>query len=166
MSMDQTYAYVHELLNRQMALRAKIEASPLAGDIQFEYGKDYYQEETRSMGLRMIRDGLEKEGEKLILDFVTEHYPGNEECEKTWIGKMMHELEAITPTLIENLLADGYRALQSNVELPNENALFLPVENLNRDTNRLLFMDSTILVDLQQADAFENLKGWVYYPAK
>jgi hypothetical protein len=164
--MDQTYAYVHELLNRQMALRAKIEASPLAGDIQFESGKDYYQEETRSMGLRMIRDGLEKEGEKLILDFVAEHYPGSEEREKTWIGKMMHELEAITPTLIENLLADGYRALQSNVELPNENALFCPIEDLNRDTKRLLFMDSTILVDLQQADAFENLVGWVYYPAK
>lgn len=118
------------------------------------------------MGLRMIRDGLEKEGEKLILDFVAEHYPGSEEREKTWIGKMMHELEAITPTLIENLLADGYRALQSNVELPNENALFCPIEDLNRDTKRLLFMDSTILVDLQQADAFENLVGWVYYPAK
>ncbi|MCY1460974.1 hypothetical protein D9M71_785830 [compost metagenome] len=79
---------------------------------------------------------------------------------------MMHELEAITPILMDNLLADGYRALQSNVELPNENALFYPIEDLNRDTNRLLFMDSTILIDLKQADAFENLVGWVYYPAR
>lgn len=164
--MDQTYAYIHELLNRQMALRAKIEASSIAGDIQFDYGNDYYQEETRSMGLRMIRDRLEKEGEKLILDFVTEHYPGGEELEKNYIGKMMRDLEAITPILIDNLLADGYRALQSNVELPNENALFYPIEDLNHDTKRLLFMDSTILIDLKQADAFENLAGWVYYPAK
>ena len=114
----------------------------------------------------MIRDGLEKEGEKLILDFVAEHYPGCEEREKSWIGTMMRDLEAITPILIDNLLADGYRALQSNVELPNENALFYPIEDLKRDTNRLLYMDSTILIDLKQADAFENLVGWVYYPAR
>ncbi|MEN5435534.1 hypothetical protein ABE545_18000 [Sphingobacterium faecium] len=161
--MDETYAYVHELLNRQMALQAKIEDSPIAGDIQFEYGHDYYQEETRCMGLRMIRDGLDKEGEKLILDFTTEHYPGNEENEKKWIGKMMRYLNAITPTLIDNLLAEGYTALQSNVELPNENAIFYPIYDLNTDTKRLLFMDSNILIDLKQADAYENLQGWVYY---
>jgi hypothetical protein len=164
--MDQTYAYVHELLNRQMALRAKIEESPIAGDIQFEYGKDYYQEEARSMGLRMIRDGLEREGEKLILDFTTEHYPGYEENEKKWISKMMRYLNAITPTLIDNLIAEGYIALQSNVELPNENAIFYPIYDLNIDTKRLLFMDSNILIDLRQADAFENLTGWVYYLSK
>ncbi|KKX50028.1 hypothetical protein L950_0212685 [Sphingobacterium sp. IITKGP-BTPF85] len=27
--MDETYAYVHELLNRQMALRAKLKIAPL-----------------------------------------------------------------------------------------------------------------------------------------
>jgi len=164
--MDQTYAYVHELLNRQMALRAKIEASPIAGDIQFEYGNDYYQEETRCMGLRMIRDGLDREGEKLMLDFITEHYPEHQENEKKWIGKMMRYLNAITPTLIDNLLAEQYTALQSNVELPNENAIFYPIYDLDTDTKRLLFMDSNILIDLKQADAFENLQGWVYYTSK
>lgn len=164
--MDETYAYVHELLNRQMALRAKIEDSPIAGDIQFEYGHDYYQEETRCMGLRMIRDRLDKEGEKLILDFTTEHYADNEENEKKWIGKMMRYLNAITPTLIDNLLAEGYTALQSNVELPNENAIFYPIYDLNTDTKRLLFMDSHILIDLKQADEFENFQGYVYYTSK
>ncbi len=32
--MEHTFDYVHELLNRQMALRAKIEESPIAGDIK------------------------------------------------------------------------------------------------------------------------------------
>lgn len=32
--MDQNYDYVHELRNRQMALRAKIEASAIVGEIK------------------------------------------------------------------------------------------------------------------------------------
>jgi len=58
-----------------MALRAKIEESPIAGEIKMSYGRDFYQEEVRSTGLAMIRDGWDMEGEQLILDFVHEHYP-------------------------------------------------------------------------------------------
>lgn len=85
--MEQTFDYIHELLNRQMALRAKIEASPIAGELELSYNNDYYQEEARSMGLAMIRDGFGDEGEQLILDFTNEHYPDRVEDERIWIKK-------------------------------------------------------------------------------
>ncbi|WP_447768780.1 hypothetical protein [Sphingobacterium faecium] len=161
--MDQNYDYIHELRNRQMALHAKIEASSIAGEIKFDYGKDYYQEEARCTGLRMIREGMNLEGENLILEYTKEYYPKYVEDEKKWIGKMMHDLNSITPTLIDNLIAEGYIALQSNVELPNDHALFYPIRELNVNSTRILFMDSDLLVNLIQSDSIDNLSGWVYY---
>lgn len=73
----------------------------------------------------MIREGINLEGENLILDYTKEYYPKYVEDEKKWIGKMMHGLNSITPTLIDNLIAEGYIALQSNVEFPNDYALIL-----------------------------------------
>lgn len=121
--------YLHILRNRIMALRAKLENCPNAGDITFSYGQDYYQEEVRSIGLRMIRDGLYQEGEKLMLDYTREHYPDQEENEVLWISKMMRYLHSITDDLIDNLKAEGYTVLQSNTDLPYENALFFPVQH-------------------------------------
>lgn len=121
--------YLHILRNRIMALRAKLETCPHAGEITFSYGQDYYQEEVRSIGLRMIREGLYQEGEKLILDYTREHYPDEAETETRWIGKMMRYLHVITDALIDNLKAEGYTALQSNTDLPYENALFFPVQS-------------------------------------
>lgn len=112
-----------------MALRAKLEACPHAGEITFSYGQDFYQEEVRSIGLRMIRDGLYQEGEHLILEFTRQYYPDQVENEIRWIGKMMRYLHSITDALIDNLKAEGYTALQSNTDLPNENALFFPVQH-------------------------------------
>lgn len=160
--MDKSYAYIYELHNRQIALGAKIEASAFAGKINLEYGIDYFQEETRSMGLRMIRDGLIANGEKLILDYTIAHYPTQVANEKKWINKMMLHLARSTPEVIENLIIDGALALQSNVELPYENAIFYPIYDINIDTKRILFMDSNILIDLKLPQAFENLEGWIY----
>ncbi|WP_270088969.1 hypothetical protein [Sphingobacterium sp. SYP-B4668] len=161
--MDLTYDYIHELRNRQMALRAKIEASPIAGEIQFVYGEDYYQEEARSMGLRMIRDGLDLEGEQMILEFTREHYPTYVEEELKWISKMMRYLNAVTDTLIDNLLAEQYIALQGNIDLPNDNAIYYPIRELNEESILLFNLDILTLIDLTNPKETENLQGWVYY---
>ncbi|AIM37124.1 hypothetical protein KO02_10800 [Sphingobacterium sp. ML3W] len=161
--MNQIYDYIHELRNRQMALRARIEDSLAAGEIKFQYGEDHYQEEARCMGLRMIRDGLEKEGEQVILDFTKEHYPDQIDNERVWIGKMMRYLNAITDTLLDNIRAEGYIALQSNVELPNENAIFHPIRHLNIEHLPSLAMNGHSLVDLSQPETVKHLEGWLYY---
>jgi hypothetical protein len=161
--MDPTYDYFHELRNRQMALRAKIEASTIAGEIRFLYGRDCYQEEARSMGLRMIRHGLVTEGEQMILDFTREHYPQYVEEELKWISKMMHYLNAVTETLIDNLLAEGYVALQGNIDLPSDNAIFYPIDALNAESRLLFDLDIHTLIDLTQPKETQHLQGWVYY---
>jgi len=161
--MEQTFDYVHELLNRQMALRAKIEESPIAGEIKMSYGQDYYQEEVRSMGLAMIRDGLGMEGEQIILDYVHEHYPNQVENELIWINKMMHYLEAITDTFIDNLLAEGYQWLQGNVDMPNEYIIFYPIRQLDEFGKLSLSLGLNTLVDLKKLNELEQLQGWVYY---
>lgn len=161
--MEQTFNYIHELFNREMALRAKIEASPIAGEISFSYGKDYYQEEVRSMGLAMIRDGLNNEGEQLILDFTREHYPDHVAQELAWIKKMMRYLVAITDTFIDNLHTEGYKWLQGNVDMPNEHAIFYPIYELN-ETSLLSFeLGLNTVVDLSQPNELETLQGWAYY---
>lgn len=161
--MEQTFDYVHELLNRQMALRAKIEESPIAGEINLSYGQDFYQEEVRSIGLAMIRDGLDMEGEQLMLDYVHEHYPTRVEDERDWINKMMHYLGAITDTFIDNLQAEGYRWLQGNVDMPNEYALFYPVHEMDEFGRLSHKLGLNTLVDLKNPDELEQLKGWIYY---
>lgn len=161
--MQQTFDYIHELLNRQMALRAKIEASPSAGEISFNYGEDYYQEEVRSMGLAMIREGMNDEGEQLILDFTLEHYPDKIDDERLWIQKMMRYLNAITDTLIDNLHAEGYKWLQGNVDMPNEHAIFYPIYELNADSLQSLELALNTIVDLSKPEELENLQGWLYY---
>ncbi|OOG19025.1 hypothetical protein BWD42_03475 [Sphingobacterium sp. CZ-UAM] len=161
--MEQTFDYIHELLNRQMALRAKIEASPSAGEISFSYGEDYYQEEVRSMGLAMIREGMNDEGEQLILDFTQEHYPDKIDNERLWIQKMMRYLNAITDTLIDNLHAEGYKWLQGNVDMPNEHAIFYPLFDLNADSLQSLELGLNTIVDLSKPEELESLHGWLYY---
>ncbi|MDM1295685.1 hypothetical protein HX021_15445 [Sphingobacterium sp. N143] len=161
--MESTFDYIHELLNRQMALRAKIEASPIAGEIIFTYGNDYYQEEVRSMGLAMIREGLDTEGEQLILDFTKEHYPMHVDNELKWIKKMMRYLQLITDTFIDNLHAEGYRWLQSNVDMPNTHALFYPIYELDTASLQAVHLGLNTLVDLAQPDQLEKLQGWAYY---
>lgn len=161
--MEQPFDYIHELLNRQMALRAKIEASPIAGEIKFSYGNDYYQEEVRSMGLAMIHDGLNDQGEQLILDFIKEHYPKHLDAELEWIKKMMRYLNAITDTFIDNLHAEGYRWLQGNVDLPNEHAIFYPIFELNSASLQSFELGLNMVVDLTNANEVENLRGWAYY---
>ncbi|MGJ1266151.1 hypothetical protein ACR78F_01215 [Sphingobacterium spiritivorum] len=161
--MDTTYNYVHELRNRQMALRAKIEASTIAGEIRFSYGQDCYQEEARSMGLRMIRDGLDLKGEQMILGFVREHYPDYVEEELKWISKMMRYLNKITDTLIDNLLAEGYIALHGNIDLPNENTLFYPLKILDEESLLHYKLNINTLIDLSRPQDLEHLEGWVYY---
>ena len=162
-AMDSTYNYIHELRNRQMALRAKIEASTIAGEIQFSYGQDCYQEEARSMGLRMIRDGLDLKGEQMILGFVREHYPAYVEEELKWISKMMRYLNKITDTLIDNLLAEGYIALHGNIDLPNENTLFYPLKILDKESLLHYKLNINTLIDLNRPQDLEHLEGWVYY---
>lgn len=161
--MEQAFDYIHELLNRQMALRAKIEASPIAGEIHFRYADDYYQEEVRSMGLAMIREGMNDEGEQLILDFTQEYYPDHLDDERMWIQKMMRYLNAITDTLIDNLHAEGYKWLQGNVDMPNEHAIFYPLYELNADSLQSLELALNTIVDLSKPDELENLQGWLYY---
>lgn len=161
--MEQTFDYVHELLNRQMALRAKIEESPIAGDINMIYGQDFYQEEVRAMGLAMIRDGWDLEGEQLIQDYVAEHYPERTNDELIWINKMMHYLEAVTDTFIDNLQAAGYKWLQGNVDMPNENALFYPVHEIDEFGALSAKLGINNLIDLKNSDELENLQGWIYY---
>jgi len=161
--MDQTFNYIHELRNREMALRAKIMGSPFAGDIQFAYGQDYYQEEVRSIGLRMIRDGLTKDGEKIILEYTQEHYPEYVEDELKWIGKMMRYLRAVTDTLIDNLLAEKYVILQGNIDLPSENIIFYPLKKLNSESKTSLILEFNNLIDITQPAQTLDLQGWVYY---
>ncbi|MGB3065924.1 hypothetical protein [Sphingobacterium thalpophilum] len=161
--MEQTFDYIHELLNRQMALRVKIEASPIAGELELSYNNDYYQEEARSMGLAMIRDGFGDEGEQLILDFTNEHYPDRVEDERIWIKKMMRYLNAITDTLIDNFHAEGYKWLQGNVDMPNENAIFYPIHELNAASLQSFELGLNTVVDLRQANEVEQLQGWAYY---
>gem|GEM_PF-195318 len=162
-NMEQTFDYVHELLNRQMALRAKIEESPIAGEINLGYGQDFYQEEVRSMGLAMIRDGWTVEGEQMVLDYVHEHYPTQIEDERNWINKMMHYLEAITDTFIDNVQAEGYRWLQGNVDMPNEHAIFYPVHELDEFGKLSVELGLKTLVDLKNPDELEQLQGLIYY---
>ncbi len=161
--MEQAFDYIHELLNRQMALRAKIEASPIAGEIYFRYADDYYQEEVRSMGLAMIREGMSDEGEQLILDFTQEYYPDHLDDERMWIQKMMRYLNVITDTLIDNLHAEGYKWLQGNVDMPNEHAIFYPLYELNADSLQSLELALNTIVDLSKPEELENLQGWLYY---
>ncbi|WP_104381843.1 hypothetical protein [Sphingobacterium sp. HMA12] len=161
--MEQAFDYIHQLLNRQMALRAKIEASPVAGEISFRYANDYYQEEVRSMGLAMIRDGMSDEGEQLILDFTQEYYPDHLDDECLWIKKMIRYLSAVTDTLIDNLHAEGYKWLQGNVDMPNEHALYYPLHKLNADSLQSLELGLHTIVDLSKPEEFEDLHGWLYY---
>ncbi|MGJ1509410.1 hypothetical protein ACR79N_24705 [Sphingobacterium siyangense] len=161
--MEQTFDYIHELLNRQMALRAKIEESPIAGEIKMSYGQHFYQEEVRSMGLAMIRDGWDMEGEQLILDFTHEHYPTRAKDELIWINKMMHYLEAITDTFIDNLHAEGYRWLQGNVDMPNEHAIFYPVHDIDAFGKLSQELGLNTLIDLKIPNPLEQLPGWIYY---
>ena len=160
---DKTYSYIHELRNREMALRAKIFASPLGGKIEFSYGHDYFQEEVRSMGLRMMRDGLRKEGEKLILDYTEQHYPSDLENERIWITKMIRYLRAITDPLIDNLQAEQYIALQGNIDLPSENVLFYPIKELNEESNDSLIIGFNNVIALNQTESTLEVTGWVYY---
>lgn len=162
--MEVIYEHLQILRNRMMALRAKIEASPRAGELQTVYGRDLYQEETRCMGLRMMRDGLDQDGEVLILDFTRAHYPDDVETERAWVTKMMRYLNRITETLIDNLLAEGYIALRSNTDLPYENALFYPVQTL--DDDRLLFQQLSIhtVLPLDELKNTETVEGWLYFP--
>lgn len=162
-NMEQTFDYVHELLNRQMALRAKIEESPIAGEININYGQDFYQEEVRSMGLAMIRDGWAMEGEQLILDYVHEHYPTRIEDERNWINKMMHYLEVITDIFIDNVRAEGYRWLQGNVDMPNEHVIFYPVHELDEFGKLSLQLGLNTIVDLKNPSELEQLQGLIYY---
>ncbi|HAF35412.1 MAG TPA: hypothetical protein DCG88_15620 [Sphingobacterium sp.] len=161
--MEQTFDYIHELLNRQMALRAKIEESPIAGEIKMSYGRDFYQEEVRSTGLAMIRDGWDMEGEQLILDFVHEHYPMRVKDELTWINKMMHYLAAVTDTFIDNLHAEGYCFLQGNVDISNEHAIFYPVHELDAFGKLSQELGMNTIVDLKISNQLEQLQGWIYY---
>lgn len=160
-----TYEYLHTLRNRMMALRAKIEENPKAGELQPVYGHDMYQEEIRCMGLRMIRDGLNHEGENLILDFVREHYPESIETERNWIGKMMRYLNLITDTLIDNLLAEGYIGLRSNTDLPYENALFYPIRTLTGDNSLYHRLNIQTLVPLDGLQGSAKFEGWLYFPS-
>jgi len=146
-----------------MALRAKIEESPIAGEIKMSYGRDFYQEEVRSTGLAMIRDGWDMEGEQLILDFVHEHYPMRVKDELTWINKMMHYLAAVTDTFIDNLHAEGYRFLQGNVDMPNEQAIFYPVHELDAFGKLSQELGMNTIVDLKISNQLEQLQGWIYY---
>lgn len=160
--MNQESEYTHTLRNRLMALRAKIEASPLAGDIQFQYGQDYYQEEVRSMGIFLIRNGFEKDGENMILDFVKEHYPLYVEQEIKWISKMMHYLNNITTILIDNLIAEGYTHLQSNTDLPYEHAIFYPIKGLNDTSYLSIQLGIAFLIDLKKVQS-EKISGLLYF---
>ncbi len=146
-----------------MALRAKIEESPIAGEIKMSYGRDFYQEEVRSTGLAMIRDGWDMEGEQLILDFVHEHYPMRVKDELTWINKMMHYLAAVTDTFIDNLHAEGYCFLQGNVDMPNEHTIFYPVYELDAFGKLSQELGMNTIVDLKISNQLEQLQGWIYY---
>lgn len=148
-----------------MALRAKIEENPWGGELQPAYGQDLYQEETRCMGLRMIRDGLDRDGEQLILNFTRKHYPEALENERVWISKMMHYLNTITDTLIDNLLAEGYIALRSNTDLPYENALFYPIRTLAGDNFLYHQLNIQTLIPLDGLRQAAKLEGWLYFPS-
>lgn len=164
--MQETFDYIHELLNRQMALRAKIEASPLAGELRFYYGNDYYQEEARSIGLAMIREGMDAEGQQVILDFTKEHYRNHVDAEILWIARMMRDLLAITDTFVDNLQADGYTYLQSNVDLPNRHAIFYPIHNLDEKSLLSSEIGLYTVLDLRDVNHLEHLEGWAYYRPK
>lgn len=158
--------YVHTLRNRIMALRAKIEDRPKAGQLVFQYDEDYYQEETRSIGIRMIREGYNEEGEKLIVDFTREHYPDYTKHETKWVSKMMRYLNVFSDTLIDNLRGEGFVALQSNTDLPNENALFYPIFSRaqSRSTDLQLGLMTVVLLDeIKNGDNFEGL---LYYKSE
>lgn len=160
--MNQESEYHRVLRNRLMALRAKIEKSPLAGEIQFQYGQDYYQEEIRSMGLHLIREGWSMQGETMILDFIEEHYPDYIEEETKWINKMMRYLRAITETLIDNLKAEGYTHLQSNTDLPHEHALFYPIRDLTDVSYLAIQLDLKLVINLDEVQT-EHMDGWLYF---
>lgn len=148
-----------------MALRAKIEAYPGAGDLSFSYGQDYYQEEARSMGLHMIREGMLEEGEKTILDYCREHYPDQVEAEVRWISKMMRYLNAFTDTLLDNLRGEGYVALQSNTDLPHENALFYPLKSLADARVLDVQIGLRTVITLDEQTEANKLEGYLYFPS-
>ncbi|HZH54292.1 MAG TPA: hypothetical protein VFD72_01465 [Sphingobacteriaceae bacterium] len=155
--------YLHTLRNRMMALRANIEECPLAGDLTLKYGCDYYQEEIRSMGLRMMKEGLNEEGEKLILNYTREHYPEFVESEKIWISKMMRYANAITDTLIDNLRGEGFLGIQSNTDLPNENALFQPVRSLSEIKDQDWQLGLQTFIPLTEEIDTKKLPGYLYF---
>lgn len=163
--MQNTMEHTHTLRNRIMALRAKIEAYPQAGDLVFRYGQDYYQEETRSIGLHMIREGMLEEGEKTILDYCREHYPDQVETEVRWISKMMRYLNAFTDTLLDNLRGEGYIALQSNTDLPNENALFYPLKTLADARVIDVQIGLRTVIQLDEQTEANQLDGYLYFPS-
>lgn len=129
--------HTHTLRNRIMALRAKIEAYPGAGDLPFSYGHDYCRE----------------------------HYPDQVEAEVRWISKMMRYLNAFTDTLLDNLRGEGYVALQSNTDLPHENALFYPLKSLAdaRVLDVQIGLQTVITLD-EQTEA-NKLEGYLYFPS-
>lgn len=155
--------HLHTLRNRIMALRAKLEECPLAGDLTLKYGCDYYQEETRSMGLRMMKDGLNQEGEELILNYTLEHYPEFVETEKMWISKMMRYVNGITDTLIDNLRGEGYLGIQSNTDLPYENALFQPVRSLSEIKDQDWQLGLQTFIPLSEEIDANKLPGFLYF---
>ncbi len=161
--MNQTNDYIQELHNREMTLRDRILTSPQAYKTKLAYGEDYFQEEFRSMGLRMIRDGLAKEGEQFILKYTEKNYPDYIDDEIKWIGKMMNYLRAITDTLIDNLQAEKYIMLQGNIAMPSENIIFYPLKRLNRESTRYLSAGFNNLIDITQPENIINLQGWLYY---
>ncbi len=111
----------------------------------------------------MIRDGWDVEGEQLIQDYVAEHYPTRTNDELIWINKMMHHLEAVTDTFIDNLQAAGYKWLQGNVDMPNENVLFYPVHEIDEFGALSAKLGINNLIDLKNIDELRNVQGWIYY---
>jgi len=154
--------YIHELRNREMALRAKLFNSPIGDKISLKYGQDFFQEEVRSMGLRLIRDGFDKEGENVILEYTQHHYPTYLQDERNWIHKMMRYLRAINETLIDNLKAEQYILIKANIELPSENALFYPLKSLNEECENARIIGFNQIITLNQLEK-SDFKGWLYY---
>lgn len=161
--METTYPYNLILNDRLHALELFVENHPLWCNKNRSYGEDIFQEEVRCMGLRMIRDGLDREGENLILDFTRKYYPEALQYEMIWGAKMMRYLSTLTETLVENLLAEGYIALQGNTLPGYENTLFFPIKSIEEAEEFLTSLSLTTIQPLKEFLGHRKLSGWLYF---
>jgi len=161
--METNYPYQEILADRIHALEQVLESMP--GEIHpgRRYGEDLFQEEFRSMGLRLIRDGLDREGESLILAYTEKHYPENIQEERLWIPKMVRYPNAITDILLDNLHAEGYVGLQANTIPFYENALLYPVKSVEETEAFLLTLPICTIIPLSEVVGNFKQLGLLYF---